>query len=78
MVPRTHSAFPLQRFVPADRESRKSCADTRKWEEKTVQMACYVTDKEVWDGAGTLGIDGLATTKARELLAKVVAGVGYV
>ena len=78
VVPRGRAGFAKQRFVSVDRESGTGGAEARRWDEKIIQMTCFVSEKDIWDGAGELGIDIMATTLAGNPVAEVGPRVGSV
>ena len=59
VVPRGRAGFAKQRFVSVDKGSGTGGAEARRWDEKIIQMACFVSEKDIWDGAGELGIDSM-------------------
>ncbi|KAF8428246.1 hypothetical protein EV426DRAFT_571573 [Tirmania nivea] len=59
MVPRPGShrvVFAKQRFESTNRGNAKGGGEARKWEEKVIQMVCFVEEKEIWDAGRTLGL----------------------
>jgi len=78
VVPRGRAGFAKQRFVSVDRRSGMGGAEARRWDEQVIQMACFVSEKDIWDGAGELGIDSIATILAGNPVAEVGPPVGSV
>ena len=64
--------------MSVDTESGPGGAETRRWDEKIIQMACFVSEKDIWDGAGELGIHSIATILAGNPVAEVGPRVGSI